>query len=127
MHRISRVALLIALIALAAAGAGAALHGHSAQAQQGITVSITAPAGGATVSNPVQMHVQSTGVTIKAATEGDPNAAHYHYFVDRNPSTVVQQGQPIPSGQPDIIHSGDPNQVLPNLAPGQHTVWVVVA
>src|SRR5207249_1505246 len=64
---------------------------------------------------------------IKAATDGDPNAGHYHYFVDRNPSTVLQQGQPIPSGQPDIIHSADPNQALPNLAPGQHTVWVVLA
>jgi hypothetical protein len=96
-------------------------------AQAGPAVHITAPANGATVTNPVTVTVQSSGAVIKPATDNDPNAAHYHYFVDRNPASVLQQGQPIPTGQPDIIHTDSPNQQLPNLSPGQHTVWVVLA
>ena len=91
------------------------------------TVHITAPANGATVNNPVTVAVQSSGAVIKPATDNDPNAAHYHYFIDRNPSTVLQPGQPIPTGQPDIIHTDSASQQLPALSPGQHTVWVVLA
>lgn len=110
-------------------GLGGILHGGGVpvSAQGAVTIQITGPTNAATVSNPVQMHVTSSGVTIKPATAGDASAAHYHYFLDRNPSTVLQQGQPIPAGQADIIHTDDANLILPNLAPGQHTVWVVLA
>ncbi len=108
----------------------AVLAGGSARpvaAQSAPTLQISGPSEGATVSNPVQMHVTSSGATIKAATDADASAAHYHYFIDRDPATVVQQGQPIPAGQPDIIHTNDANLPLPSLAPGQHTIWVVLA
>src|SRR5262249_42124387 len=45
----------------------------------------------------------------------------------RDPATVLQQGQPIPTGQPDIIHTDDANLVLPTVTAGQHRVWVVLA
>ena len=96
-------------------------------AQTPPTVTITAPANGATVANPVSVTVTSSGATIKPVTAGDASAAHFHYFIDRNPATVLQPGQPIPTGQPDIIHSPATTQPLPNLAAGQHTVWVVLA
>lgn len=117
---------LLALLMLGAGGVLLGSGGH-AVAQTTPTIQISGPANGSTVSNPVQMHVTSSGVTIKPATAGDPNAAHYHYFIDRNPSTVLQQGQPIPAGQPDIIHTDDANLTLPTLPAGQHTVWVVLA
>jgi hypothetical protein len=86
-----------------------------AHAQGGPTVRVTAPSNGASVNNPVTVSVQSSGAVIKPATDNDPNAAHYHYFIDRNPATVLQPGQPIPTGQPDIIHTDNANQQLPTL------------
>jgi hypothetical protein len=103
------------------------LGGPAAHAQGGPTVRVTAPANGAAMDNPVTISVETSGALIKAATENDPNSAHLHYFVDRDPATVLQPGQPIPSGQPDIIHTADTRQQLPTLSQGQHRVWVVLA
>jgi serine/threonine-protein kinase len=88
---------------------------------------ITSPADGSTVHSSAVISVEQSGATIKPATDNDPNAAHYHYFIDRDPATVLKPGQPIPSGQPDIIHSADPTYIASDLRPGQHTVWVVLA
>ena len=95
-------------------------------AQAAPTLSVTGPANGATVANPVTISVNVTGVTIKAASAGDPNSSHLHYFIDKDPAGIVQQGQPIPVGDPNIIHSGSLAQQLPTLSPGQHHVWVVL-
>lgn len=96
------------------------------QAQAAPTLAITAPANGATVANPVTISVDVTGVTIKAASANDPNSSHLHYFIDKDPAGIVKQGQPIPTGDPNIIHSGSLAQQLPTLSPGQHHVWVVL-
>ena len=102
------------------------LYGAEARAQQTGTIRVTAPAGGATVSGDVQLSVDIQGVTVKPAAEGDPNAFHYHALVDVDPTTVLQPGQPIPTGQANIIHTADRTIAIPNLAPGQHTVVVVL-
>ena len=99
----------------------------ASQAQATPTVRVTAPANAAAVSNPVTVTVTTGGATIKAATDNDPNAAHLHYFIDRDPAEVLRPGQPIPSGQPDIIHTPDTSQTLPTLSAGPHNVWVVLA
>lgn len=115
-------ALLLALAGLALWHAGPAVD-----AQGGSVVRITAPSDGASANNPVTVQVQPSGATIKAATDNDPNAAHLHYFIDRDPATVLRPGEPIPTGQPDIVHTADMSLQLPTLAPGQHRVWVVLA
>lgn len=96
------------------------------QGQINPTLRITAPANGAEASNPVSASVDVVGVSIKPATAGDRDSAHLHYFVDRDPAGIVQQGQGIPSGQPDIIHSGETTLAMPAFSPGQHTIWVVL-
>jgi hypothetical protein len=115
------VAILGAVLLL-----GTLLHGAGARAQQAGTIRITAPAGGATVSGPIQLSVDIQGVTVKPAAEGDPNAFHYHALVDVDPTTVLQPGQPIPTGQANIIHTADRTISIPDLAPGQHTIVVVL-
>jgi hypothetical protein len=105
---------------------GSLLHGAGARAQQAGTIRITAPTAGATVSGDVQLTVDIQGVTVKPAAEGDPNAFHYHALVDVDPTTVLQPGQPIPTGQANIIHTADRTIPIPNLAPGQHTIVVVL-
>jgi hypothetical protein len=105
---------------------GAALAAGGVHAQQAGTIAITAPANNATVSSPVSVTVNIQGVTVKPAAEGDPNAYHYHLFIDVDPATVVQTGQPIVTGQANIIHTADLTVPIPNLAPGPHTVTAVL-
>jgi len=113
-------AILAALLALVAFG------GRRAEAQGQPTIKIVSPAAGATVTAPVTLQVMITGATVKPAAEGDPQAFHYHALVDVDRATVVQAGQPIPTGQASIIHTADTSLALPNLAPGQHTVTVIL-
>src|SRR5262249_28648813 len=113
-------AILAALLALVALG------GRRAEAQTQPTIKIVSPAAGATVTGPVTLQVMITGATVKPAAEGDPQAFHYHALVDVDRATVVQAGQPIPTGQASIIHTADASLALPNLAPGQHTVTVIL-
>ena len=125
MRFVPRATGVAAIILGVGLGSFALLNG--AQAQANPTLSITSPANGAAATNPVSVTVNLTGVpNIKAVAAGDPNSSHLHYFVDKNPSGIVQQGQAIPSGDPQIIHSGETTQALPTLAPGLHTVWVVL-
>jgi hypothetical protein len=112
---------------IAVLGLGAQAIPRTALAQGAPTVHVTSPSNGATLGNPVTIAVETSGAVIKDASAGDPNAAHLHYFIDRDPATVLQPGQPIPSGQADIIHTPNTTEALPNLSPGAHTVWVVLA
>lgn len=121
MRRITLLATtLVGLLGLGLSTAG------TAAAQQPARIAITAPAAGATVSGPVTVAVDISGVTVKAAGEGDPNAYHYHLLVDVDPASVMQRGQPLPLGQANIIHTADRTVSLPNLGPGPHTITVVL-
>ena len=84
------------LLAVFAAVVAWSLIITGAQAQQPGSIRITAPANGSTVAAPVNLSVAITGVTVKPASAGDPDAFHYHIFIDVDPATVVQPGQPIP-------------------------------
>ena len=107
--------------------AGAALLGREAQAQQATgSIRIVAPAANATVSGPVSLTVDIQGVTVKPAADGDPAAFHYHALVDVDPATVIQPGQPLPTGQANIIHTADRTITIPDLAPGPHTIVVIL-
>jgi hypothetical protein len=96
------------------------------QGQQAGTIKITGPAAGSTVAAPVTLNVDIGGVTVKPAAEGDPAAFHYHALVDVDAATVLVPGQPIPTGQANIVHTADRALALPTLTPGQHTVTVVL-
>jgi hypothetical protein len=117
---------IYAALLLAVLLGGPAVFGSTVHAQQAGTIRITGPASGATVAGPVELSVDIQGVTVKPAAEGDPNAYHYHALVDVDPSTVLQPGQPIPTGQANIIHTADSKLMLNDLTPGQHSVVVVL-
>lgn len=89
------------------------------------TVAITSPADGANAASPVLVEVTATGVVLKPPAAEDPAARHLHYFVDTDPAAVVGPGQPIPTGVQNIVHTPATNQQI-DLAPGKHTVWVVL-
>lgn len=86
----------------------------------GVSISVTAPSPATPSTVTVAV---SPALNILPAAAGDPSSFHLHYFVDTPP---VPAGQSIPSNDPKIIHSGSTTQDLGTLAPGSHTVWVVL-
>lgn len=86
-------------------------------------MSLSASVTGSTLT----VKVDPANVNIKPAAQGDLTSFHLHYFMDLDPATIVVPGQPIPVGNPKIIHSASLTQSVASLAPGQHTVWVVAA
>jgi hypothetical protein len=88
-------------------------------------VEITEPAEGATVTSPVKVVLQTTGVEIVAATDERPGTGHHHLFVDQ---PVTAAGDTIPRGKTGIIHlgRGQTEFSLDSLKPGAHTVIDVV-
>ncbi len=95
-------------LAACPAGESISVNAPSASAPTSVTVAVTPP------------------LNLKAAKENDPASYHLHYFVDIDPATTVQAGQPVPAGNPRIIHSAAITQDVGPLATGRHIVWVVL-
>jgi len=115
--------LAVALALCAAALLAPATH---AQASRKATVKITSPKRGATVSGPVKVTLQATGVQIVPATVERSGTGHHHLFVDHDLTSV---NDTIPKGSPGIIHlgRGQTEFVLDSLKPGPHRVIAVIA
>lgn len=89
------------------------------------TLTITSPGDGSTVSgSSVTVNWESTDVTIKPPAEAQAmEEGHYHAFLDVDPVTAA--GQPIPTG-PGIVHTANTSATFDDVAPGEHTVTVVL-
>jgi len=113
---------LVLALAAAASIPGVA----SAQARTGAKVKITAPKDGATVSGPVKVMLEATGVEIVPATDERPGTGHHHLFVDHDLTPLADT---IPRGVTGILHlgRGQTEFVLDSLKPGPHRVIAVVA
>ncbi len=114
----------LALGTLACSGSGATKTASTTgppSTQGPTTLEIVSPVQGADVTNPITLEVHATGIRIAAASERVAGAAHFHAFLDQEP---VSEGQLIPSG-PGIFHFTGPVE-LPRVAPGQHTITVVL-
>lgn len=86
----------------------------------GVTIAVAAP----TAAAPTTVTVTITPpLNIKAPAAGDLTSFHVHYFID-TPATAA--GTAVPTGNPQIIHSAALTQDLGALAPGTHTVTVVL-
>jgi hypothetical protein len=97
-----------------------------AQASRKVTVKITSPANGATVTGPVKVTLQATGIQITPATVERPGTGHHHLFVDHDLTWI---NDTIPKGSAGIIHlgRGQTEFVLDSLKPGPHRIIAVLA
>jgi hypothetical protein len=78
----------------------------------------TVPAG-----QPFTVDVVVEGVSlVKADGDTSGKTGHLHLFVDKEPVF----GQPIPTGDPMIVHSAVAPITGPALTAGEHVLWVVV-
>jgi uncharacterized protein DUF4399 len=97
-----------------------------AQAAKKVTVKITSPRNGDTVTVPVLIKLRATGVRIVPATVEQAGTGHHHLFVDHDLTWISDT---IPRGSPGILHlgRGQTEFVLDSLAPGRHRVIAVIA
>jgi hypothetical protein len=77
-------------------------------------------------SGPVKITMAATGATIAPVAEQRPGGAHFHLFLNVDPSA---EGAPIPSGNPAIIHlgGGQTDYTFESLPAGNYRVIVVLA
>lgn len=89
---------------------------------------LTAPASGETLSaGSVTVSVSYTGPPLVAAANATQlDDYHLHYFLDVDPTPYIGSTQPIPLGDPRIIHSGATSVTFDNVAAGEHTLAVVM-
>ena len=107
---------------------GDGTHARLGTAQAGTTVKVEGPSVDASApaaspaGQPVTLAVKVEGLTlVKADGDRSGRSGHLHFFVDREPTPA---GQPIPV-EAGIIHTAETTVEVPNLAAGEHTIWVV--
>ena len=107
-----------------AAAAFVLVTGVSAQA--GNSVSITEPADGATVSNPVKVCMETHGVEVEPAKNGvNEGKGHHHLLVDVD--VPGDLSQPI-GKDANHIHMGDGSTCKElTLEAGEHTIRALFA
>jgi Domain of unknown function (DUF4399) len=115
----------IPAVALALWGAALLPRITHGQASARAAVKITSPKNGATVTGPVKVTLQATGVEIVPATVERPGTGHHHLYVDHD---LTLDHDTIPKGRPGIIHlgRGQSEFVLDSLKPGPHRIIAVV-
>lgn len=118
-----KTAIAVVMMGLLAGGAVPTIAGAQAQP---VTVQITVPNNGATVSNPVTIKLVATGVRIVPASDENKGSTHHHLFVDHE---LTWLNDTIPQGSPGILHlaRGQTEFVLDSLKPGQHRVIALLS
>lgn len=92
-----------------------------------VTVSITSPANGDTISgSAVHITLDATGIEIAPAADARPETAHHHLYLDVD---FPQSENSIPMGLPGVVHLGQAQKDYhwENVAPGAHRIIAVLA
>lgn len=114
----NRLALLISTLSfslIAFAGSTAAPDGAKAF--------IISPADGATVSSPVTVQFGLEGFGVAPAGIEKPNTGHHHLIIDAD---LPDMNMPIPADDFHKHFGGGQTQVTIELAPGQHTLQLLM-
>lgn len=92
-------------------------------------VAILSPADGATITGTdVTITIDVTGTTLVPAAQATRlEDLHVHYLLDVDPAPFLSGDEPIPTGQPNIVHTVNTSQTFNNVSPGEHTVTVILA
>jgi hypothetical protein len=92
-----------------------------------VTVSITSPAEGDTVSgSAVHVTLDATGIEIAPAADARPETAHHHLYLDVD---FPQLDGAIPMGVAGVVHLGQAQKEYhwENVPPGSHRIIAVLA
>lgn len=83
------------------------------------SVRFAEPVDGATVTSPVEIVMEATGLTVEPAGERHPNAGHFHILVDAD---FLPPGELIPFDERHVHFGQGQLTTSLDLAPGQHTL-----
>ena len=92
-----------------------------------VTVSITSPANGDTVTgSAVHITLDATGIEIAPAADARPETAHHHLYLDVDFPAVENA---IPMGSAGIVHLGQAQKEYhwEHVTPGPHRIIAVLA
>jgi hypothetical protein len=92
-----------------------------------VTVSITSPAEGDTVSgSAVHITLDATGIEIAPAADARPETAHHHLYLDVD---FPQSEASIPMGLAGVVHLGQAQKEYhwEGVTPGPHRIIAVLA
>lgn len=92
-----------------------------------VTVSITSPAEGDTVSgSAVHIALDATGIEIAPAADARPETAHHHLYLDVD---FPQSEASIPMGVAGVVHLGQAQKEYhwEGVTPGPHRIIAVLA
>jgi hypothetical protein len=93
-------------------------------APEGARAYIVSPADGAVVSSPVTVVFGLEGMGVAPAGVEKANTGHHHLLIDVE--DLPAAGQPIPADDQHKHFGGGQTQVSVDLAPGQHTLQLVL-
>lgn len=127
------IAVLIACLTGLAFTAGSIFVAGSAQADEaklpntpspeGAHAYIVSPKDGATVTSPVTVVFGLEGMGVAPAGVNMPNTGHHHLIID---SPLPALDQPIPKDDKHLHFGGGQTQVTIELAPGKHTLQLLL-
>ena len=92
-----------------------------------ITVTVTSPTEGDTVSGAsVLVMLGVSGIELAPAADGRAGTAHHHLYFDTD---LLPEGAPIPAGVTGIVHLGkaQTEYVWEGVSPGPHRIIAVLA
>jgi hypothetical protein len=118
----NRLRTVIALVACAAVSAC-----NKEPATSDVTVSITSPIEGDTVSgSAVHITLDATGIEIAPAADARPETAHHHLYLDVD---VPQLDGAIPMGVAGVVHLGQAQKEYhwENVTSGPHRIIALLA
>ncbi|MBI1966964.1 MAG: DUF4399 domain-containing protein [Gemmatimonadetes bacterium] len=110
-----------------AVGMGLVAGLAACQGKPAVTVAITSPTDGATVTGPaVDVTLTATGIELAPASEERAGTAHHHLFLDVD---ATPPGDTIPAGVTGIIHLGRAQTEFhwDSVPPGPHRIIAVLA
>lgn len=102
-----------------------ALAQERTPAPDGAAVFIIEPAAGTMVGSPVTVRFGLSGMGVAPAGVEWENTGHHHLILDV-PQDGFDFSEPVPSDERHLHFGGGQTEVTLDLAPGEHTVWLLL-
>lgn len=115
--------LIVSAFLGACAKQSADAHAHAAY-PEGDGVYFITPANGAVVTSPVAVRFGLKGKGVAPAGQPVANTGHHHLLVDI--ATLPPLNAPLPNDEKHVHFGGGQTETSVKLAPGQHTLQLVV-
>lgn len=128
MHRLLRLVLVMALVAMVGCNAdtdsdtddGTSTGTSTEATEPDFSVAFESPSDGDTVSSPVLLEMSAEGVTLEPAGEVTEGTGHLHVAIDED---CVEAGQTIPTGDSYVHFGAEPlTERTIELEPGERTL-----